>query len=282
MPIIDGHTHIFAPSQVANRATLARDDPPFAEMYGPAHAKMAGADALLEAMDRAAIDSSVICGFAFASQREVDLQNDYLLAAAGESHARLLPLATVNLALPSWNRVVVDASEAGARGFGELRPHSQGWDPLGPVAWRFYEVTTQMGSILLWHVSEPIGHAYPGKTGGISPWEVLRVAEAFPSLRMIAAHLGGGLPFFLQMPEVRRALGNVYFDTAAHSLLYDDQSVARLVDLAGPDRVIFGSDYPLLSPRRQLQRVQALLPADAARAVCGDTAGSLFRDIREQ
>jgi predicted TIM-barrel fold metal-dependent hydrolase len=84
------------------------------------------------------------------------------------------------------------------------------------------------------------------------------------------------------MPELRVALENVYFDTAAFPLLYDDGSVPRLVDLAGPGRVIFGSDYPLLSPRRQLERIQPLLPPEAVRAVCGDTAGSLFRDIREQ
>jgi predicted TIM-barrel fold metal-dependent hydrolase len=99
---------------------------------------------------------------------------------------------------------------------------------------------------------------------------------------MVAAHLGGGLAFFLQMPELGVALRNVYFDTAAWTLLYDQGSVARLVDLAGPGRVIFGSDYPLLSPRRQLERLEPLLPPEAVGAVCGDTAGTLFRDIREQ
>lgn len=282
MITIDAHAHIFAPAQIATRDQICARDAAFAEMYGSANAKMADAPALSASIDRAQIDAAVVAGFAFATERDIDQQNEYVLAVAAESGGRLIPLATINLALPSWNRVLIDAPGAGARGFGELRPHSQGWDPLGPEARHLYEVASHIGVVLLWHVSEPVGHQYPGKTGGISPWELLRVAEAFPSLRMIAAHLGGGLPFFLQMPEVRDALSNVYFDTAAHSLLYDDQSVARLVDLAGSDRVIFGSDYPLLSPRRQLERVQAFLPADAARAVCGDTAGSLFRDIRDQ
>jgi predicted TIM-barrel fold metal-dependent hydrolase len=189
---------------------------------------------------------------------------------------------TINPAVAGWEREVRRAVDAGALGLGELRPHSQGWDPLGEDARRFYAAAEEARAVLLWHVSEPAGHAYPGKGGGIGPGELARVAETFPGLRMIGAHMGGGLAWFLQMPELRVALANVYFDTAAFPLLYDDKSVARLVDLAGPERVIFGSDYPLLSPRRQLERIAPLLPPDAVRAVCGDTAGSLFRDTRDQ
>ncbi len=166
----------------------------------------------------------------------------------------------------------------GARGVGELRPHNQGWDPLGPQAHELCELAAARNAVLLWHVSEPVGHAYPGKEGGITPAELATLAMAHPASPMIAAHLGGGLPFYLQMPELRTALSMIWFDTAAAALLYDENSVARLVDLAGPARVLFGSDYPLLSPRRQLQRITALLPGDIAQAVCGGNADTLFSD----
>ena len=71
----------------------------------------------------------------------------------------------------------------------------------------------------------------------------------------------------------RRSKGR---DTAALSLLYDDQSVARLVDLVGPQRVLFASDYPLLSPRRQLERVTAVLDGAIAASVCGGNADKLL------
>ena len=287
MTVIDGHTHIFAPGQVAGRAAICERDATFAEMYADPKAKMADAPALLAAMDEAGVERAVVAGFAFANARDLAEQNEYILAAAGEGSVpvcagRLVPLATVNPALAAWEKVLEQALAHGARGFGELRPHNQGWDPLGADARRFYAAADEANAVLLWHVSEPLGHLYPGKGGGIWPGELARVAEAFPGLRMVGAHLGGGLAFFLQMPELRVALANVYFDTAAFSLLYDDQSVARLVDLAGPERVIFGSDYPLRSPRRELERIQPLLPPDAVRAVCGDTAGTLFRDTRDQ
>jgi hypothetical protein len=282
MAVIDGHTHIFAPAQIAGRDGLCERDATFAELYRDPGAKLADAPALLAALDEAGIQAAVAAGFAFAGERQIAAQNEYVLGAAAESGARIIPLATINPALADWKRELERAMAGGARGFGELRPHNQGWDPAGAEAGRFFAAAAEAGAILLWHVSELVGHAYPGKQGGITAAELARVAEAFPGLRMVAGHLGGGLAYFLQMPELRVALSNVYFDTAAWPLLYAQESIPRLVDLAGPGRVIFGSDYPLLSPRRQLERLQPLLHPEAVGAVCGDTAGILFRDTREQ
>ena len=275
--LIDAHTHLFAPAQRAAREEIAHRDATFAEIYGNPAAKMADALALRNALDEAGLDRAVAAGFAFATAREISCQNEYLLSAT-QGDARIWPLATVNLALPEWKAEAQRTLAGGALGFGELRPYNQGWDPLGAEARRFYGLASEHRAVLLWHVSEEVGHSYPGKRGGISAEELWRVAVDFPELRMIAAHMGAALSFFLHMPEVKAALKNVWFDTAAFGLLYDDRSVARLVDLAGPGRVLFGSDYPLLSPRRQLQRVTALLPGDVVQAVCGGNAESLFSE----
>lgn len=275
---IDAHTHLFAPGQIANREAIAARDSTFAELYADPAAKMAAAPGLLAVMGRAGIGRAVAAGFAFANESDIDEQNGHLLSSAAEAGGRIIPLATANPALPGWRQAAEAVLGRGARGFGELRPHNQGWDPLGPAGHELCELAASRGVPLLWHVSEPVGHEYPGKQGGIAPAELWRLAAAHPETVMIAAHFGGGLPFYLQMPEVRTALSMTYFDTAAGSLLYDDASVARLVDLCGPERVLFGSDYPLLSPRRQLQRIAALLPGDLAQAVCGGNADTLFSD----
>ncbi|OAI40837.1 hypothetical protein AYO38_04980 [bacterium SCGC AG-212-C10] len=276
--VVDAHTHVFPPAQIAAREALAGEDRTFGELYANPAAKMAAADGLRAALERGGIASAVIAGFAFAGERAIAEQNEYLL---GEAHddagRRLIPLATVNLALPGWERTATAALQDGARGFGELRPHNQGWDPLGRDARRLCAIAGEAGVPLLWHVSEPLGHAYPGKAGGIGAIELARLAGEFPATKMIAAHLGGGLAFFLHMPEIRVQLSLVYFDTAAWPLLYDDTSVSRLVEIAGAGRVLFGSDYPLLSPRRQLERLLPLLPPGSAEAVCGRNAENLFR-----
>jgi predicted TIM-barrel fold metal-dependent hydrolase len=239
---------------------------------------MASAGELLAAMDEAGLEQAVVAGFAFTAAADLDEQNECIRAAAAEGRGRLIALATVNPSLPGWEAMARAAIDGGARGFGELRPGNQGWDPLGAEGIALCGMAEDAGLALLWHVSEPVGHAYPGKKGGISPAELIDVAMAFPELKMVGAHLGGGASFYLGMPEVRAAIGNLYFDTAAVTLLYDDESVSRLVALAGADRVMFGSDYPLLSPRRQLQRIKALLPGDSAQAVCGGNAEILFSE----
>lgn len=282
MSRVDAHTHLFAPGQVAGRDSIAAGDRTFREMYADPAAKMAVARQLLEAMDEAQVESAVVAGFAFSTEDNLVEQNEYLLDAATRSDGRIIPIATVNPALPGWERVARHAIERGARGLGELRPHNQGWDPLGDQAEKLYGLAKDAGLVLLWHCSEPVGHEYPGKAGGISPAELIATAMRFPGLTMIASHLGGGAAFYLQMPEVRAAIDSVYFDTAAASLLYDDKSVARLVELAGPDRVLFGSDYPLLSPRRQVQRLAEQLPGPVVEAVCGGNARRLFSDNGEQ
>jgi len=278
MARIDAHTHLFTPGQLAAREQIAQGDRTFREMYADPKAKMATARQLLTALDEAGIERAVCAGFAFSHEPDILEQNDYLAVAASEANGRIIPLATVNPTLPGWERHAQHAIAIGARGFGELRPHNQGWDPLGAAGAGLCGLARDAALVLLWHVSEPVGHEYPGKRGGISPVELIELASRWPGLKMIAAHLGGGLSFYLHMPEVRSAIESVYFDTAASSLLYDDESVARLVDLAGPERVLFGSDYPLLSPNRQFQRLAAQLPGTVVDAVCGGNAESLFSD----
>lgn len=276
--LIDAHTHVFAPVQRDGREDMATRDPIFAAIYRDPRAKMAAAAGLREAIAAAGFDGAVACGFAFAAQGDIDQQNEHLLTLLDEP-ARFAVLATVNPALPGWRGPAEAALAGGACGFGELRPQDQGWDPLGPAGAALCELAEARTSVLQWHVSEPVGHAYPGKAGGISPVELIQLATAYPRVRMVAAHLGGGASFYLQMPEVREAIANVYFDTAALSMLYDERSVVRLAELAGTQRVLFASDYPLLSPRRQLEKIHSLLSGEVARAICGGNAGSLFFEI---
>lgn len=278
---VDAHMHAFAPSQRQRREEIAAADATFAEMYGAPAARMATGPELRAAMERAALDGAVAAGFAFASAAEIAAQNEHLAEAAAAAGGRLAWLASVNPALPGWRTGAEAALAAGAAGFGELRPASQGWDPLGPAGRELCELADAVGAVLLWHASEPVGHRYPGKAGGIGPAALIEVACAYPRLRMVGAHLGAGAAFYLQMPELKEPIESLYFDTAAVSLLYHERAVARTVEIAGVDRVLFGSDYPLLSPRRQLDAIEnALSGATAREAVCGGNADALFFSSR--
>jgi hypothetical protein len=108
---------------------------------------------------------------------------------------------------------------------------------------------------LLLHTNEPVGHPYPGKSmESLQP--IYQLLLALPDVTVILAHWGGGFFFYELMPEVASAARNVYYDTAASPLLYQPQIYALAHKIVGPTRILFGSDYPLISPARYFQELQ--------------------------
>jgi predicted TIM-barrel fold metal-dependent hydrolase len=111
--------------------------------------------------------------------------------------------------------------------------------------------------LCLFHASEPVGHPYPGK-GKLTPGILYPFIKRHPGLKIILAHWGGGLPFYSLMPEVKQALSNVWFDTAASSFLYNPAIYEQIIGIAGAERILFGSDYPLVSQKRPLDEIDKL------------------------
>jgi predicted TIM-barrel fold metal-dependent hydrolase len=109
---------------------------------------------------------------------------------------------------------------------------------------------------LLLHCNEPVGHYYPGKTD-----TSLRQIETFvtnnPKLKIILAHLGGGLLFYETMSEIKEKFINVYYDTAAVPFLYDERIYRTIGALGLCEKILFGSDFPLLSPSHYMSAIEA-------------------------
>jgi predicted TIM-barrel fold metal-dependent hydrolase len=276
--IVDAHTHIFPPELIARREALLHTEPAFAEMYSSPRARMATVEDLHAAMERAGVDAAVINGFAWRDAELCRQHNEYLLACAAAGRGRLLPFCTLPLNDPEAARAeVLRCVRAGARGFGELRPESQGAAlddraVSGLLTW----AATAYDVPLLFHASEPVGHRYGGKQGqSLGP--LYAFIEAHEDVRVIAAHWGGGLPFYALMPEVKVALANVWVDTAATTLLYDAAIFATVARLIGAEKILFGSDFPLLAPSGQIDAVQrAPLEPQQHAAVLGANAAALF------
>jgi predicted TIM-barrel fold metal-dependent hydrolase len=276
--IVDFHTHIFPPSVIAQREHHVSADLTFAELYGNPDAKLASADDLLRSMDAAGVDVSVALGFAWTDPDTCILHNDHLLEAAAASNGRIvafpsLPLAASDAAIEAEARRCV---AAGARGFGELRPGNLGFDLTGPRGDLLARLATDLDAPLLFHVTEPAGHTYPGKHG-LALDAFYAFVSARPEAKVIGAHWAGGLPFYAFMPEVKRLLTGMHVDTAASSLLYDDSIYTRVTDLTGPETILFGSDYPLLSQSRSRRRIEEASLSPAARElILGANAATLL------
>ena len=267
--IVDVHTHVFPPDVGANRDAYLAADETFRELYVDPKAQLATADDLLASMDAAGIDVSVALGFAWSDAATVRLHNDYLLQAAASGGGRIVPFCTLPLASDNdaIEREVRRCVAAGARGFGELRPDNLRFDIGGERGARLAALARELDVTLLFHASEPVGHAYPGKDGG-GIGALYRFLSANPDAKVILAHLGGGLPFYAHMPEVRRAVDGVGFDTAACGYLYEASAYAAVE----PSCLLFGSDFPLITQARARRELEAALASELHAAVMGDNA----------
>jgi len=275
MLIIDGHTHIVPPAVVVNRARLAGQDAHFGALYADPRSRLATAADLLSALDRCSANAAIAFGWAFRDNGLCRECNDYTLAIALESRGRVLPLAVVNPATPEGLREASRCLAQGALGLGELLPDGQGYDLDNPGLATLLGLAAEAQAPVLLHVNEPLGHAYRGK-GPHGPAEALRLIQRHPQNDLILAHWGGGLCFYELMPEVRAACARVYYDTAASHLLYDD-AIYRSALAWAPTRILWGSDYPLVSPRRDLARIRALgLAPESQAALLGGNLARLF------
>ncbi|HIE16573.1 MAG TPA: amidohydrolase [Dehalococcoidia bacterium] len=266
--VIDFHTHVVPPEIKERRDKYLGRDACFSLLYAEPKAKLITAQELLTAMDEYEIDKSVILNLGWTSHELCVETNDYILEAAARHSRRLIGFCTIQpLARDKAIKELERCAKSGARGIGEMRPDVQGFDLkdtkiMTPVV----NALIEHDLVLLIHASEPVGHQYFGK-GNITPEFIYPFVLDFPQLKLVCAHWGGGLPFYALMPEVAEALKNAYFDTAATPFLYKPQIFQQVTAIIGSDKILFGSDYPLLSPKRIMEQIESvdLSPEDKIR-----------------
>jgi len=276
--IIDSHTHVFPPKIRQNRSYYIDSDPCFARLYSDPKAKLVTSDELISSMDRADVDFSIILNIGWTTHELCFETNDYIMDSISRYPKRLIGFCSVQLQSPDVAiKEIERCAKGGLKGVGELRPDIQLLDigdttPIDLLA----DIMKKYNLILLTHASEPVGHKYPGK-GVVTPEVLYSVIINNPELTIICSHWGGGLPFYALMPEVKNNMSNVYFDTAASPFLYSPKIYEQAVQLVGADKILFGSDYPLLKQERCIKEIElCALPKEAKSMILASNAQSLL------
>ena len=276
--IIDFHTHIFPPWVKERRDEYIKRDSCFSSLYSQPKAKMVTAKELVASMDEAGVDLSVVLNIGWGSHELCVETNDYILESVSRHPRRLVGFCGIqpragDAAIAELER----CAKAGARGMGEVRSDTQGFNLADKATMKpLIDTAIKHDLIFLTHSSEPVGHQYSGK-GSITPDILYSFILAFPDLRLVCAHWGGGLPFYALMPEVAKALTNVFFDTAATVFLYQAQIFEQVSDIIGSDKILFGSDYPLIPQSRIMTQIQAAeFPEEDKSKVLGGNAQKLL------
>ncbi|OGN99359.1 MAG: hypothetical protein A2Y89_01700 [Chloroflexi bacterium RBG_13_51_18] len=276
--IIDFHTHVLPPRIKNNRSRYVEKDSTFAQIYAGEKVKIAAAEDLINSMDRDGIDISVIVNYSWSTHEFCVETNDYILESVARYPKRLIGFCAVNSYIDDAAlREIERCVRGGVKGVGELRPDTQSLDYSRKNAIKpFTDLLRKHKLITLTHASEPVGHLYPGK-GAATPEVLYKFITNLKGLPVVCAHWGGGLPFYTLMPEVRDALEDVYYDTAASPFLYRPEVYLQVSRITGADRIIFGSDFPVVAQGRIVNEIrEAGLPDEAENGILSLNARRLL------
>ncbi len=179
--------------------------------------------------------------------------NTDVTAAAARHPDVFIPFASID---PLGPGAVEEARELltrhGAKGF-KFHASAQGFAPDDPAAYRLYEVLAEHRSIALFHSGQTgIGRTSPGG-GGVrlkysNPMYLDDIAVDFPDLKLVIAH--PSFPWQSEALAVARHKQNVYIDLSGWSPKYFEDQLVKHANSQIPDKVLFGSDFPVLTPDR--------------------------------
>jgi predicted TIM-barrel fold metal-dependent hydrolase len=273
--IIDSHVHVL-PDTVRQDLTAVRESDDWFAACHPEGAATASIESLIEAMDADGVEKSVCFTWPFAGMDLCREANDYLAAGIRRHPERLIGFGIVNPAAPDAAGEVRRCASLGLAGIGELNADAQGWTFDGEDIALAMDAIAECGLIVNLHVSEALGRDFPGR-GTAWPGRLLQWAERFPDVQTVAAHMGGGLPFFTGVPGVGDVTRKLWFDTAAFPFLYKPSAMRSAMDHVPVDRFLYGSDFPLLQlPRYQKHFASAGLTPPELDALMGGNASGLF------
>jgi uncharacterized protein len=218
------------------------------------------------------------------------VRNEEIAEVAAANADVLIPFASVDpgkgeRAVDEARRLIADH---GVRGF-KFHPNVQAFFPNDRAVYPLYEVIAEAGLPALFHTGHSgIGAGLPGG-GGIrlkysNPMYVDDVAVDFPELPIVLAH--PSFPWQDEAISVALHKQQVWIDLSGWSPKYFPETLVRYANSLLKDRVLFGSDYPLITPDRWLadfeqagfkDEVRPLVLKENAARLLGLRAGAATR-----
>lgn len=227
----------------------------------------------LEAMDRGGVSLGLLAAW-HGPQGEL-ISNDEVAAWVAMAPTRLVGIASVDLAQPM---VAVRELRRCVRqlGFRGLRIVPWLWG-LPPDDRRYYPLYAECIELDVPFCLQ-VGHTGPlrtSETGRPIPY-LENVALEFPELRIVAGHIGA--PWTAEMLSLATKFENVSIDTSAYKAKRFPPDVVEFLRGRGARKMMFGTNYPMLSPSDCFDGLDALgLSDENRRLFLGENARRVFR-----
>lgn len=245
MKIFDAHVHVF-PDKIAEKATQTTG-----AYYGITMYSVGSAKNVKKMLDEGKADKCLIHSTATKPEQVVSV-NDYISSLAKENDS-LVGFGSMHADFCGIADEVKRLEKLGLLGI-KLHTDFQGFAIDSPKADEIYQAAAGRMPILF-HVGDK-------KSDLSHPERLARVIEKFPSLTVIAAHLGG-YSVWDEASSVIGRKGNVYLDCSSALEFMSAEEARDIILRHGTDRVLFGSDFPMHDPSHTAELLKKLKLSDS-------------------
>jgi hypothetical protein len=240
VPAIDSHCHIY-PEKIASRAIDG-----VGNFYGiPMDCTGGTADALVADSAGAPIVGHIVHSVATRADQVESINN--FIAAACQAHPQYTGFMTLHQDMADPAAEIERACKLGLKGV-KLHPDTQRVNMDDPRLMRIYEIIEGRLPLIM--------HCGDYRYDFSHPRRMKAVLRAFPGLVVDAAHFGGWSIFDVAVEFLEHE--RCYMDISSSMEFIGDRRTRELVEIYGPERIMFGSDYPMWSPVAEYNRFAAL------------------------
>ena len=276
MRAIDVHVHVPAPSDHAS----TKEKENMAGYFG-AGPMPHSAEEMYEKYKALDIFAVIFDIDAETTSGQPYVGNDYVASVVQKYPDQFIGFASVDpwkgaLAIQELERSV---KELGLRGL-KLHPTTQAFMPNDPRFYPLWQKASDLHIPVLFHTGQTgVGSGTPGGGGYklkyAHPLLLDDVAADFPELTIIMAH--PAVPWQEEQLAVALHKGNVFIDLSGWSPKYFRPILIQYIGSILKDKVLFGSDYPVLQPDRWLQDFENLgLKEEVQQKILLENAKKLF------
>lgn len=256
--VIDCHTHAY-PLEISTDArswALKHRESHWSKLVAPLGRSSihdwADPERMLADMDDAGVDQAVLLGWYWEHTSTCRWHNKIIADWVAVAPDRFIGFAAIHPAQEVKEQLEF-AAEGGLRGVGELHHGVQNFNAKSEGWHELTEWCAGHNWPINLHVTGTIGRQHPDAIA-TPHHEIIALAQTKPEVKIVLAHWGGDLLLQAKTKAALKLPENVYYDCSASPLLHSADVFKEALRVVGPDKLLFGSDYPLrLFPRDQAQ-----------------------------
>ncbi|MBE6787893.1 MAG: amidohydrolase [Ruminococcaceae bacterium] len=240
--VIDSHCHIY-PEKIAEKAVKGTDN-----FYGENSVGTGTVSNLLALGQQAGVDHFIVQSVA-TTPKQVKSINEFIAKEVENSGGLMTGLGTLHPDSEDIKDDVKHLMELGLRGV-KLHPDIQAFKIDDYRCLKIYELCEENSLPVLMHTGD-------NRYDYSNPNRLLPILDIYKGLTVIGAHLGGwsiweeAVEAYCQMP-------NFYVDCSSSFPYLKPETAKKIIRKYGADKVLFGTDYPMWSPKREIEYFMGL------------------------